>query len=60
MAKSSLTTGPYAGYVTRSMPIARGLVERGHGLVGITGRPYKGVFPPSPREKVLWKGYRQR
>lgn len=41
MAKFLMMTGPYAGHVTPSVPIARRLVDRGHEVVWITGRQYK-------------------
>ncbi|MBN1509213.1 MAG: glycosyltransferase, partial [Sedimentisphaerales bacterium] len=57
MAKFLMMTGPYAGHVTPSVPIARRLVERGHEVVWITGREYKATveatgarFHPLPKE----------
>ena len=57
MSKFLMMTGPYAGHVAPSLPIARKLVERGHEVVWITGREYKtkveaagARFHPLPKE----------
>jgi len=57
MARFLITTDPYIGHVTPSMPIVRKLVKRGHEVVWITGRQYKerveatgAIFHPLPKE----------
>ncbi len=57
MARFLITTDPSVGHVTPPMPIARKLVERGHEVVWITGRMYRGRvettgarFHPLPKE----------
>ena len=42
MARFIVTTGSEDGHVNPSMPIVRKLVERGHEVVWLTGRKYKG------------------
>jgi len=57
VARFLITTGPYPGHVTPSIPIAQKLVKRGHEVVWITGRQYKekveatsARFHPLPKE----------
>ena len=42
MANFVMMTGPFAGHVAPALPIARKLVQRGHDVVWITGRQYRG------------------
>lgn len=57
MGRFLITTGPYPGHVTPSMPIVRKLIERGHEVVWMTGRQYRekveatgARFYPLPKE----------
>ena len=50
MVRFLIMTGPFAGHVAPTKPIARKLIERGHEVVWITGRDY--------REKVEATGAR--
>jgi len=57
MGRFLITTGPYPGHVTPSMPIVRKLIERGHEVVWMTGRQYRekveatgARFHPLPKE----------
>ena len=57
MARFLIMTGPFAGHVAPTKPIARKLVERGHEVVWLTGRRYKDKveatgarFYPLPKE----------